>query len=126
MTSPAASPRHTATLPRAHAPGRPARQHTSTPVPPDGTGRLAGRFRGDLATDQWWWSPELFALPGTPGGWVPPPIGLLLSHVPTSARPAAREALSPAGTAGIPVTREYRALRMDGQQRTALLVCEPE
>jgi PAS domain-containing protein len=125
MTSPAASPRQTATLSRPHSSGRPVRPHTATTVPPGATGRLAGRFRGDLTTDQWWWSPELFTLHGIPPGSVAPTIGLLLSHVHTSDRPAVREALSTAGTAGIAVTREYRALRMDGQQRTALLVCEP-
>jgi PAS domain-containing protein len=126
MTSTSAAPHTTEPAARPHAPGRLHRPHGSAAAPSTPTDRLAGRFRGDLATDQWWWSPELFALHGIPAGSVQPTVGLLLSHVHTADRPAVREALSLAGTAGIPVTREYRTLRMDGQQRTALLVCEPQ
>jgi hypothetical protein len=87
---------------------------------------LAGRFRGDLATDQWWWSPEVFELHGIPGGSVAPSIGLLLSQVDPADRPGLHEALSAAGSPGAPFVREYRALCVDGQQRTVMLVCEPE
>jgi len=118
MTLTSASPRSTETPARAHAP---ARTH-SRPA----ASRVAGRFRGDLATDQWWWSPELFALHGIPSGSVQPTVGLLLSHVHTDDRRALREAFSAAGTAGTPFTQEYRVLRTDTEQRTALLVCEPE
>jgi hypothetical protein len=126
MSTTSAFPHQTETLPRPHAPGRAPRTHTNAPPRSAPAARLAGRFRGDLATEQWWWSPELYALHGIPAGSVQPTVGLLLSHVHPGDRPSLREALSAAGTAGTPFAREYRALRMDGQQRSALLVCEPE
>jgi hypothetical protein len=87
---------------------------------------LTGRFRGDLTTDQWWCSPELYDLHGIPAGSVAPSLGLLLAHVHPADCPGLRAALSAAGTAGTPVTREYRVRRADGQERTVLLVCEPQ
>ncbi|MCU1619123.1 MAG: putative sensor protein [Modestobacter sp.] len=125
MSSTSELPRQGDTLSRPHAPGHSPRVHG--PAAPGSTAtRLAGRFRGDLGTEQWWWSAELYALHGIPAGSVQPTLGLLLSHVHTEDRPALREALSAAGTAGTPFAREYRVLRMDGEERTALLVCEAE
>ena len=125
MSATSELPRPTETLPRPQAPRRaPRSQHAS--APPGSPPRLAGRFRGDLATEQWWWSPELYSLHGMPTGSVEPSLGLLLAHVQTADRPALREALRAAGTLGTPFVREYRVLRADGGQRTALLVCEPE
>jgi hypothetical protein len=92
-------------------------------VPPE---RPAGRVRGDLTTDRWWWSPEVYALHGLPAGSVQPSIGLLLAHVHAVDRPHLRDALGTAATSGTPFTQEYRVLRLDGVPRTALLVCEPE
>jgi hypothetical protein len=128
MSSTSELPRQPQTLPRPHTPGRPPRTQTRAagPVPTGPAARLAGRFRGDLATEQWWWSPELFGLHGIPDGSVQPTVGLLLSHVHNSDRPGLREALSGAATAATAFAREYRVLRMDGGERTALLVCEPE
>jgi hypothetical protein len=126
MSSTSALPRQTEMLAQPHAPGRSPRSHSPKPVPADPAARLAGRYRGDLATEQWWWSPELYALHGIPAGSVQPTVGLLLAHVHTEDRPGLRDALSTAGTAGTPFAREYRVLRMDGRERTALLVCEPE
>jgi PAS domain-containing protein len=113
-------------LARPHGTARSARAHTATAVSSGAGVRLAGRFRGDLTTERWWWSPELYDLHGIPAGSVQPTVGLLLSHVHTADRPALRDALGAAGTAGTSFAREYRVLRTDGQQRTALLVCEPE
>src|SRR4051795_3600149 len=130
MSSTSALPRHTGPIPRPNlaASGRAGRGHAPAPAPSaaPGAARLAGRFRGDLATEQWWWSPELFALHGIPAESVQPTVGLLLSHVHNSDRPALREALSAAATTATAFAREYRVLRMDGVERTALLVCEPE
>jgi hypothetical protein len=127
MSATSAVTHQTEALPRPHTPGRaPRTPHTSVPPRPGPATRLAGRFRGDLTTEQWWWSPELYALHGIPPDSVQPTVGLLLAHVHTGDRPGLRESLSAAATAGAPFAREYRALRMDGQQRAALLVCEPE
>jgi PAS domain-containing protein len=125
MSATSQLPRPAETLPRPQAPRRaPHTPHAS--AQPPAAPRLAGRFRGDLATEQWWWSPELYSLHGVPPGSIEPSLGLLLAHVQNSDRPALREALRAAGTAGTPFVREYRVLRADGEQRTALLVCEPE
>jgi len=68
----------------------------------------------------------LFALHGIPAESVQPTVGLLLSHVHGADRPGLREALSAAATTATAFAREYRVLRMDGVERTAMLVCEPE
>ena len=114
MSLTTALPFATATTPQ---PGHPA---------PPRTALLAGRFRGDLATEQWWWSPELHTLLGLTAGAVRPSVQLLLSHVHDDDRPGLREALAASGTCGSPFAREHRLLRADGVQRRALLVCEPE
>jgi PAS domain-containing protein len=123
MSSTSALPRPSG---RPHAPGhRSARVHPELALTRPAA-RIAGSYRGDLATDQWWWSPELHALHGIPVGSVQPTLGLLLAHVHPADRTGLREALAAAATAGTPFAREYGVLRMDGQHRTALLVCEPE
>ena len=122
MSTTSAPPRQPETLVRPPLAGRAARPHTAAP----GAAQLPGRFRGDLSTGQWWWSPELYALHGIPAGSVQPTVGLLLSHVVPEDRGALREALGAAGTAGVSFAQEYRVLRMDGRARTAVLVCEPE
>jgi ANTAR domain/PAS fold len=110
--APVRSARPSTTPPAAAAPARP------TP--------LTARFRGDLGTEQWWWSPELFELHGMPNGSVQPTVGLLLAHVHDADRPGLQEALREAATTAVSFTREYRVLRVDGRPLTVLLVCEPE
>jgi len=102
------------------------RVRRSLPSRGSAAGRVPGRFRGDLATGTWWWSPELYVLHGLPTGSVEPSVQLLLAHVHPDDRPAVGEALAAAGTSGTPFAREHRVLGADGAQRTALLVCEPE
>jgi PAS domain-containing protein len=127
MSSLSELPRQSQTLPRPAATSRAPRARSHGPGATHGaSARLAGRFRGDLATEQWWWSPELYALQGIPADSVTPSVGLLLAHVDNADRPGLREALSAAATSATAFAREYRVLRMDGVQRTALLVCEPE
>jgi PAS domain-containing protein len=99
---------------------------SSTPPAEPRTAHLAGRFRGDLTTGQWWWSPELHGLLGLRAGAGRPSVQLLLAHVHEDDRPAVREALAASGVAGSPFAREHRLRRADGVQRRALLVCEPE
>jgi hypothetical protein len=73
MSSSSALSRQPETLTRPHASGR---AHRPLSPAPGSAARLAGRFRGDLATEQWWWSPELFSLHGIPAGSVEPSVGL--------------------------------------------------
>jgi PAS domain-containing protein len=121
-------PRQSAAFARPHAPVRQPRAHSAghAPAPAAPTARLAGRIRGDLASEQWWWSPELYALHGIAVETVQPSVGLLLSHVHPDDRPGLQEALRSAATAAVPFARECRVLPDDGGQRTALVVCEPE
>lgn len=114
----------TSALPRAAEPG--SRRVHRAAAPPAGTTRVAGRFRGDLTTGTWWWSPELHDLLQVPVGAVQPTVQLLLSHVHADDRPALQEALAAAGTSGAPFARECRVHRGDGTGRTVLVVCEPE
>ena len=44
----------------------------STDAPPDAGSRAAGRFRYDLGTDTWSWSPEMFAVLGLDPGTTDP------------------------------------------------------
>ncbi|MCZ2803864.1 PAS and ANTAR domain-containing protein [Modestobacter sp. VKM Ac-2983] len=125
MSTPSALNRRPSPIapPARQAAGRTERiRHTVDSVAP----RPAGRFRGDLTTERWWWSPELHALYGVPDGSTEPSGQLLLAHVHEQDRPAVREALAVAGTTGTAVSREHRVVRADGVQRTAVLVCEPE
>lgn len=122
MSSTSALPR-----PAGPGPGIPAPDRAPRPLPQHGAPtRVAGRFRGDLTTQAWWWSPELLDLLGVPAGKAQPTVQLLLSHVHADDRPALQEALAVAGTSGAPSAREYRAQRGDGATRTLLVVCEPE
>ena len=125
--SPTSAPaRQTETSAQSAAPAGATRLPPSPSVPTAAAARLLGRFRGDLATGQWWWSVELSTLHGVPAGSVQPTVGLLLSHVHSDDRPGLRDALSAAATAATPFAQEYRVLQRDGDPRTVLLVCEPE
>ena len=123
MTSTSALPRPTGVGARPAA-GTPVRG--PRPGPARGAGRSPGRFRGDLAAEQWWWSPELFDLVGVRPGAARPSVQLLLSAVHPEDRPAVRDALVTAGATGAPFTLEHRVVRPDGSSSTVLLVCEPE
>jgi hypothetical protein len=101
--------------------GRSRPPRTAPEVAPHPT----GRWRGDLVTGEWWWSPELVDLLGLHSRTSTPSVQLLLSHVHPEDRPALRDALGHAGTTGRPFAREFRLLRDDGRQRCVLLVCEP-
>jgi hypothetical protein len=110
------------TSPTGHRPV--GRTRTSRTTPP-AAHRLTGQWRGDLVTGEWWWSPEMFELHGLPPRATTASVQLLLSHVHPDDRPALRDAVGQAGTAGTPFTREVRLMRADGRHRCVLLVCEP-
>jgi hypothetical protein len=95
------------------------------PPPADGSGP-AGRYRYDLRTDQWWWSPEVFALHGVAPGSQRPGVPGLLAGVHPDDRSRVRSALADACTAGRPFALEHRVVRACGEVRTAVLVGEPE
>jgi ANTAR domain-containing protein/PAS domain-containing protein len=101
------------------------RRVVPAPPPADGSAR-AGRYRYDLRTDQWWWSPEVFALHGVTPGAQQPGVPLLLQGVHPDDRARVRSALADACAAGRPFALEHRVLRACGEVRTAVLVGEPE
>jgi hypothetical protein len=97
--------------------------------PPQAEGphrRPAGRYRYDLYSDQWWWSPEVFELYGLAVGARRPCIPLLLEGVHPDDRARVRQALTDACTAGIPFALEHRLSRASGEIRTAVFIGELE
>jgi hypothetical protein len=89
-------------------------------------GRLAGRYRYDRRNSSWWWSPEMFALHGIRPGTAEPCTEVLLSRQHPDDRVRMIEALTGACTAGQPFTVQSRIVRPDGEERTVVLLGEPE
>jgi ANTAR domain-containing protein/PAS domain-containing protein len=118
MSLTSSAPRTSDLTPRGTA-GRP-------PRPARTTSPAAGRYRYDLRTDQWWWSPEVFQLHGLAPGSAAPTMPLLLAGVHPDDRERVRRALADACTAGTPFALEHRVLRASGDVRTAVLVGELE
>jgi hypothetical protein len=88
-------------------------------------GRLAARYRYDRRSSAWWWSPEMFSLHGLPGT-AEPCTEVLLHHQHPDDRVRTLEALTVACTSGQPFTVQSRIVRPDGEQRTVVLLGEPE
>jgi hypothetical protein len=94
--------------------------------PPGTSGRLAGRYRYDRRTSTWWWSPEMFALYGLRPESAQPCTEVLLHHQHPDDRHRTLEALTGACSTGRAFTLQNRIVRADGEQRTVLLLGEPE
>ena len=108
-------------------PVRPSGAAAPHPADPTAThGRLAGRYRYDRRSSVWWWSPEMFALYGLRPGTAEPCTEVLLHHQHPDDRGRTLEALTGACTDGRPFTVQSRIVRADGEQRTILLLGEPE
>jgi hypothetical protein len=93
---------------------------------PRTNGRLAGRYRYDRRNGAWWWSPEMFTLHGLRPGTAEPCTEVLLHHQHPDDRERTLAALTGACTAGRPFSLESRLVRADGEQRTVVLLGEPE
>jgi hypothetical protein len=106
------------------APSTAAHRLPEAPTRPAGPA-AAGRYRYDVATDRWWWSPEVFDVLGLPPA-TPPTTDQLVRAVHRDDRPRVRAALAGACAAGTPFALEHRLLRADGRLRTVVLVGEPE
>jgi hypothetical protein len=127
MSSTSTAPR-TAPLPTAAHRRAPDRSPALTSPPASapaarGTG-APGRYRYDVATDRWWWSPEAFAVLGLPP--TRPTADLLLRAVHRDDRPRVRRAVADSCSTGTPFALEHRVLHPDGRLRTVVLVGEPE
>jgi len=119
MSSPALARQRLSALPKD---GAPRHRQPSEPM----HGRVAGRYRYDRRTSAWWWSPEMFALHGLRPGTAEPCTEVLLHHQHPDDRMRTLEALTGACTAGIPFTVQSRIVRADGEERTVVLLGEPE
>jgi len=93
---------------------------------PPATRRVAGRYRFDPRPGTWWWSPEMFEVQGLPAGTAEASTELLLQHLNPEDRAATLGALTCACTEGRPFTLRARIVRGDGEQRTVVLVGEPD
>ena len=89
-------------------------------------GRIAGRYRYDRRTSAWWWSPEMFSLHGLRPGAAEPCTEALLHHQHPDDRMRTLEALTAACTAGQPFAVQTRIVRADGEERSVVLLGEPE
>jgi len=104
----------------------------AAPVSPDGPAdapaihRVAGRYSYDPRRGTWWWSPELFALHGLPADSTGASTEILLQYLHPEDRARTLAAITGACTEGRPFTVITRIVRADGQQRTLVLLGEPE
>jgi hypothetical protein len=74
----------------------------------------------------WWWSPEMFALHGLPPDAAEPSTELLLRHQHPEDRPRTVEAIGRACADAGDFALEIRVRRTDGEQRTVVLMGEPD
>jgi hypothetical protein len=87
-------------------------------------GRVAGRYRYDLSTAGWWWSPEMFAVLGLPADVAAPSTELLLARQHPADGPRVLAALE-AARRGIGFVLQLRSSRWDGGERLVVLLGEP-
>jgi hypothetical protein len=85
--------------------------------------RLAGRWRYDRGTGQWWWSEEMGALHGLPAEAACTEALVAAQH--PDDRPRTVDALSAAVTAGHAFCLEVRVLAPGGGYRPVTLLGEP-
>src|SRR5690349_8707610 len=105
--------------PRAVVPPPPA-----APVADAESARVAGRYRYDRRTGDWWWSPEMFALHGLPPGAPQPDTETYLAYQHAGDRARLLAAMSAACSSGRDFALETRIIRADDQERDVVLVGE--
>jgi hypothetical protein len=93
--------------------------------PPTAT-RVAGRYRYDRRTGDWWWSAEMFTLHGLPPGSPQPDTEAYLEYQHAEDRARVLEAISAACASGRDFALETRIVRADGRERDVVLVGEAE
>jgi hypothetical protein len=115
------------------APYAAALQVPTAPVPrpgddeyPSAATRVAGRYRYDRRTGEWWWSPEMFTLHGLPTESPQPDPEMYLRYQHAEDRARLVEAISAACTTGRDFVLETRIIGADGQERDVVLVGEPQ
>jgi hypothetical protein len=87
-----------------------------------GTTHLTGRYRYDLATQQWWWSDETFRIHGFEPGDVVPTMTLVLAHKHPDDRPRVSRMFEGAAVTGAPFSSVHRIMDARGRERTLTVV----
>ena len=89
-----------------------------------GTSEPAARFRYDVASGTWWWSPGMFALHGFETGEVDPSTDLLMAHKHPEDLLATEDTLRGVLTTGEPFCCRHRVVDSRGRVREVLSVGE--
>jgi len=82
--------------------------------------RRLGEYRYDLVREEWWWSPDMFALHGFAPGEVVPTTALALAHKHPDDLDRATRVLEAATTGGTPFSLPHRILCANGSERTVV------
>lgn len=89
-----------------------------------GTAEPAARFRYDIRSGDWWWSPGMFALHGFADGEVQPSTDLLMSRKHPDDLAATEQTLRSVLATGEPFCCRHRVVDAGGQVREVLSVGE--
>ena len=89
-----------------------------------GTAEPAARFRYDVATGDWWWSPGMFELHGLVDGEMQPTTGLLMAHKHPGDLTATQSTLRHVLATGEPFCCRHRVVDAHGRVREVLSVGE--
>ncbi|MFF2623735.1 PAS and ANTAR domain-containing protein [Oerskovia jenensis] len=81
-----------------------------------------GRWRYDLITEQWWWSPETYRIHGFEPHDVVPTTALVLAHKHSADRDRFRHLLETAKDTGAPFHSVHRIMNARGHERVVTMV----
>lgn len=102
----------------AHEPSLPASDIDIEKVLAGGARPPVGRYQLDLATGEWAWSDEVFAMHGFRPGDIVPTTSLMLSHKHPDDRDRVDGVLRRAAETGLPFSSVHRILDAAGKTRT--------
>jgi hypothetical protein len=92
---------------------------------PPAEARVTGRYRYDLRTGAWWWSPEMFAILDLHADGATPSTELLVARQHPADGPRVLAALD-AARRGTGFALQVRTERTDGEERVVVLLGEPQ
>lgn len=92
-------------------------QNRARALPDD---RTLGEYRYDLVREEWWWSPDMFALHGFAPGEVVPTTALALAHKHPDDLDRATRVFEAATAGGIPFSLPHRIVSASGSERTVV------
>ena len=87
-----------------------------------GVNHTVGRYRYDLATEEWWWSDETYRIHGFEPGDVVPTTALMLAHKHPEDLPSAPQVTAYVAATGKPFSSVHRIMDARGQERTLAVV----